>query len=99
MDYLQDLLKKENKMNTEKYKKLINLTIKNAIRKKLRSTLTILSVIIGIASVVALVVLSEGMLNAVSDQFNKMGANSIFIMSANFQGDPNSAGRVQKKLC
>ena len=97
MDYLQDLLKKENKMNTEKYKKLINLTIKNAIRKKLRSTLTILSVIIGIASVVALVVLSDGLFNAVSDQFNSMGANSIFIMSANFQGDPNSAGRVSEE--
>jgi len=84
-------------MNTEKYKKLINLTIKNIFRKKLRSTLTILSVIIGIASVVALIVLSEGMLNAVSDQFNKMGANSIFIMSANFQGDPNTAGRVSEE--
>lgn len=94
---LQKSLKKENKMNTEKYKKLINLTIKNAIRKKLRSTLTILSVIIGIASVVALVVLSDGLFNAVSDQFNKMGANSIFIMSANFQGDPNTAGRVSEE--
>ena len=94
---LQKSLKKENKMNTEKYKKLINLTIKNAIRKKLRSTLTILSVIIGIASVVALITLSEGMLGAVSDQFNKMGANSIFIMSANFQGDPNTAGRVSEE--
>ncbi len=84
-------------MNTEKYKKLINLTIKNIFRKKLRSTLTILSVIIGIASVVALIVLSESMLAAVSDQFNKMGANSIFIMSANFQGDPNTAGRVSEE--
>ena len=84
-------------MNTEKYKKLINLTIKNIFRKKLRSTLTILSVIIGIASVVALIVLSDGLFNAVSDQFNKMGANSIFIMSANFQGDPNSAGRVSEE--
>lgn len=84
-------------MNTEKYKKLINLTIKNIFRKKLRSTLTILSVIIGIASVVALITLSEGMLGAVSDQFNKMGANSIFIMSANFQGDPNSTGRVSEE--
>jgi len=84
-------------MNTEKYKKLINLTIKNIFRKKLRSTLTILSVIIGIASVVALIVLSDGLFNAVSDQFNKMGANSIFIMSANFRGDPNSAGRVSEE--
>jgi putative ABC transport system permease protein len=84
-------------MNSEKYKSLINLTIKNILRKKLRSTLTILSVIIGIASVVALVVLSEGMLAAVTDQFNKMGANSIIIMPANFRGDPNTAGRVSEE--
>ena len=84
-------------MNSEKYKSLINLTVKNILRKKLRSTLTILSVIIGIASVVALVVLSEGMLAAVTDQFNKMGANSVIIMPANFRGDPNTAGRVSEE--
>jgi len=84
-------------MNTEKYNKLINLTIKNTTRKKLRSTLTILSVIIGIAAVVALIVLSDGLFNAVSDQFNKMGANSIFIMSTNFQGNPHTAGRVSEE--
>ncbi|MFA5745474.1 MAG: ABC transporter permease [archaeon] len=84
-------------MNSEKYKSLINLTIKSIIRKKLRSTLTILSVIIGIASVVALITLSEGMLGAVSAQFEKMGSNSIFVMSANFKGDPNQAGRVSEE--
>ncbi len=83
-------------MNANKYKSLINLTIKNIFRKKLRSTLTILSVIIGIASVVALVVLSDGLFAAVSEQFDKMGANSIFIMSANFQGDPSQAGRISE---
>ena len=85
-------------MKSEKYKSLINLTIKNIFRKKLRSTLTILSVIIGIASVVALVVLSEGMLAAVTDQFNKMGANSIFVMPA-FNQNPNTSGRVSEEIC
>jgi putative ABC transport system permease protein len=83
-------------MSSEKYKSLINLTIKNIFRKKLRSTLTILSVIIGVASVVALIVLSEGMLAAVTDQFNKMGANSIFVMPA-FNGNPNTSGRVSEE--
>lgn len=77
-------------MSTEKYKKLVNLTVKNIFRKKLRSTLTILSVIIGIASVVALLVLSDGLFNAVSEEFNKMGANSIFVMP--ISGSMNGAG-------
>lgn len=73
----------------QKYHKLINLTVKNIFRKKLRSILTILSVIIGIASVVALITLSEGMIGAVTTQFNKMGANSIMVMSTSF-GNPST---------
>lgn len=79
---------------SKKHQKLINLTVKNIFRKKLRSSLTILSVIIGIASVVALVILSEGMINAVSAQFDKLGANSIMILSTSFMGgNPHSASK------
>lgn len=84
-------------MISEKYKSLINLTVKNIQRKKLRSALTILSVIIGIASVVALVILSEGLISAVTDQFDKMGANSIMILPTNFGGNPHTAGRVSEE--
>lgn len=84
-------------MISEKYKSLINLTVKNIQRKKLRSALTILSVIIGIASVVALVILSEGLISAVTDQFDKMGANSIMILPTNFGSNPHTAGRVSEK--
>ena len=91
----KDFQKKE-KMISEKYKSLINLTIKSIQRKKLRSALTILSVIIGIASVVALVILSEGLISAVTEQFDKMGANSIMILPTNCGSNPHTTGRVSK---
>ena len=84
-------------MSSSKYSKLFKLTIKNIFRRKLRSILTILSVIIGIASVIALVLLSDGLLNTVNEQFDKMGGRAIFVLAGNFQGNPFESGRLSKE--
>ena len=84
-------------MSSSKYNKLFKLTIKNIFRRKLRSILTILSVIIGIASVIALVLLSDGLLNTVNEQFDKMGGRAIFVLAGNFQGNPFESGRLSKE--
>jgi len=77
-------------MSYIKYKSLTNLTLKNIVRRRLRSILTIISVTIGIAAVIALVLLSDGLFNAIQGQFEKMGVNSIFVMPINFMGGPPS---------
>jgi putative ABC transport system permease protein len=84
-------------MSSSKYNKLFKLTIKNIFRRKLRSILTILSVIIGIASVIALVLLSDGLLNTVNEQFDKMGGRVIIVLAGNFQGNPFESGRLSKE--
>lgn len=84
-------------MSSSKYSKLFKLTIKNIFRRKLRSILTILSVIIGIASVIALVLLSDGLLNTVNEQFDKMGGRVIIVLAGNFQGNPFESGRLSKE--
>ena len=84
-------------MSSSKYNKLFKLTIKNIFRRKLRSILTILSVIIGIASVIALVLLSDGLLNTVNEQFDKMGGRVILVLAGNFQGNPFESGRLSKE--
>ena len=73
-------------MNQLKFKELLNLTIKNIYRRKLRSILTILSVTIGIAAVISLILISNGLFNAIEKQFDSMGVNSIFVMSSSFGG-------------
>jgi putative ABC transport system permease protein len=84
-------------MSNSKYKQLFNLTIKSIFRRRLRSILTSLSVVIGIASVIALVLLSDGLLNTVMDQFDSMGSNSIFVFAGNFQGNPFESGGISKE--
>lgn len=86
-------------MNTEKYKHLIELTIKNIFRRRLRSILTIIAVVIGIATIVSLFLISDGLFNYVEDVFMTMGINTIFIFPISFQGGPTqSISRVSEDI-
>lgn len=57
---------------------------------KVRSALTMLGVIIGVFSVVTLVALGKGIENYLTDEFEKLGSNLIFVSpgSGDFTGDP-----------
>ncbi|RMF90544.1 MAG: ABC transporter permease [Methanobacteriota archaeon] len=59
----------------------LELTIKNLTFRKMRTFLTLLGIIIGITAIVALVSIGEGMTKAVNDQFDKIGADKIFVAS------------------
>jgi len=48
-------------------------------RRKLRSWLTLLGVIIGIAAVVSLITLGQGLQNAIEKQFSALGEDKLFI--------------------
>jgi len=65
---------------------------------KARSVLTMLGVIIGVFAVISLVSMGIGVQNYVSDQFESLGSNVIFIMpgNADFTADPaNTFGRIK----
>jgi len=55
------------------------ISFRHLKRTKVRSWITILGIVISIASIVALIAISDGLTNAIEDQFTKMGANKIFI--------------------
>lgn len=55
---------------------------------KLRSFLTALGVIIGVASIILLISISTGLQNYISGQFEKLGANSIFVIPGKFRPGP-----------
>jgi putative ABC transport system permease protein len=73
-------------------------TIKSALRSlgvnKIRSFLTMLGVIIGVFAVVALVSVIQGFKNYITDQFNALGSNLVYVMpgmvSLEKHNDPGS---------
>ena len=68
--------------------------------REIRSWLTILGIVIGIASVVALISIGEGFQNSVNKQLSALGSNTIFITpsAAAFQaGSVTTSGKLYQK--
>jgi len=57
------------------------LAFNNLKRRKLRSWLTMIGIFIGIAAVVALISLGQGMQDYISEEFEKLGKDKIMIQS------------------
>ena len=57
------------------------LAFNNLKRRRLRSWLTMIGIFIGIAAVVALISLGQGMQNAIEEQFEQLGKDKIIIQS------------------
>lgn len=57
------------------------LALKNIVHRKRRSWLTIIGILIGIAAVVGLVSLSQGLQNSIESEFESIGSDKIFIQA------------------
>lgn len=62
--------------------------IKNMRHRQLRSWLTILGVVIGIAAIVSLITIGQGLENAITEQFSMMGADKIRVVPEGLTGPP-----------
>jgi putative ABC transport system permease protein len=60
-------------------KDYFTFAISSLKHRQLRSWLTVLGIVIGIAAIVALISVSQGLENAIVEQFEQMGSNRIFI--------------------
>jgi len=56
------------------------LSVSNLRRRKLRSWLTMIGIFIGIAAVVSLISLGQGLQDYISEQFEVMGANKLIVL-------------------
>lgn len=63
-------------------KDYFKLAWENISHRKLRSILTIIGIVIGIAAVVALVSLGQGVKKVVTDEFQRLGTDKIFVYPA-----------------
>ncbi|MHC1783204.1 MAG: ABC transporter permease [Anaerolineaceae bacterium] len=58
---------------------------------KLRSALTILGIVIGVAAVIAMLSVGKGAQSSISSSINSIGSNMIFVMPGNQQEDVRNA--------
>ncbi|MFH1505655.1 MAG: ABC transporter permease [archaeon] len=68
--------------------------IANIRKRRMRSWLTMLGIFIGIAAVVALISLGQGLQNSIEEQFQVLGKDKIFIQPKGGFGPPGSSTAV-----
>jgi putative ABC transport system permease protein len=62
------------------YTNLFTVAIRALVRNKLRAILTMLGIIIGVASVIAMLAIGEGSKRSMREEMSKMGTNMIMVM-------------------
>jgi len=65
-----------------------NFALKNIRRRKLRSWLTIIGIVIGVTAIVSLITIGQGMQASIQEQFEKLGIRNIRIVPGGLQGPP-----------
>ena len=72
------------------FRRSANLNMRAALRalwqNRLRSSLTVLGVVIGVASAILLIAISEGAQREITAQIESLGANLIFVVPGKVQG-------------
>ena len=73
----------------------LKLAVGNLTHRKMRTVLTMIGIFIGIATVVALISLGQGMQNAITTQFSRLGADKVTIQTKGVvTGPPGSNSDV-----
>jgi len=73
----------------------IIMSWKNIIHNKMRSFLTILGIVIGVAAIIALITIVQGVIDKVNEQFDTLGANTLMIQAT---GTPLKSGLSDKDI-
>ena len=74
------------------------LSLNNLKQRGLRSWLTMLGIFIGIAAVVSLISLGQGLQGAINDQFQTLGADKITVVAGSGFGGPPGSSYTSAKL-
>jgi putative ABC transport system permease protein len=80
----------------KKIRLIIKLAVVGIITNKVRSILTVLGIVIGIAAVIALLALGQGAQLAISNSINSLGSNLIGIIpGTTFRGPPGTSTNAE----
>lgn len=73
----------------------IKMSWENIVHNKLRSFLTMLGIVIGVASIIALITIVQGATNSISDEVNSLGVNKIMVTA---MGTPLKQGLTDEDI-
>lgn len=73
----------------------IKMSWDNIIHNRLRSFLTMLGIVIGVASIIALITIVQGATNSISDQITSLGANKVTVTAL---GTPLKQGLTDEDI-
>ena len=73
---------------------IVRVAWEGIARNKLRSLLTMLGVIIGVAAVIIMIAISSGTEATIAEQINGLGANLVFIQSSFGRGGPGESNTL-----
>ena len=73
------------------FKEVVRFALRGLSANKLRSALTMLGILIGVAAVILLVAVGNGSAKAISDRIEALGTNTITVMSTNRGGSASTA--------
>ncbi|MDF2677119.1 MAG: hypothetical protein K0Q97_1436 [Bacillota bacterium] len=76
-------------------KESIIMSWKNIIHNKMRSFLTILGIVIGVAAIIALITIVQGVIDNVDEQFEDLGANTLMVQAT---GTPLKSGLTDNDI-
>ena len=78
-------------------KDYFSLAVTGMAKRKLRSWLTMLGIFVGIAAVVGLVSISQGLRGAIADEFSTVGSDRVILQPGSaFFGPPGSSSGLSK---
>lgn len=72
----------------------LKLSLNNLRRRQLRSWLTMIGIFIGIAAVVSLISLGEGLQDAINEQFEQLGKDKIIVQPKSLGPPGSSTGSI-----
>ncbi|MFH0874941.1 MAG: ABC transporter permease [archaeon] len=79
------------------YSDYVKISVMSLRQRKVRTWLTMLGIFIGIAAVVSMISLGQGLKKAINEQFNVLGANKLFIGLKSEQNNaPGGSGSIEK---
>jgi putative ABC transport system permease protein len=78
-------------MNSMPFSRMIRLAVKNLSQYKLRAGLTMLGIIFGVCSVVAMLSVGEGANREIQEKIQRMGSRNILIESVQVEDDENAS--------
>ena len=79
-------------MKSMRPERMIKLAVKNLSQYKLRAGLTMLGIIFGVCSVVAMLSVGEGANREIQEKIQRMGSQNILLKSVKVPQDENSGG-------